>query len=253
MIRRLLLHYLRNLERHALKKHDRAFDAWDGGEAEAYDVILVATDVANVERLIRWLDPNARGGLSMTMSKGERDQLLALVKKRERVMKTKAQERSATLLAEFDAQSAKVHHWDDDEVWARVKEGADAAIEAAQVAIAARCVELGIPPEFAPGLSMFWHGRGHNAVAERRAELRRAAKSRIEAIQRDAMAKIEGLSLDAQTHIIAHGLESDAAKAFLENMPMIESLMPAVQITDIQKLIEAKHAEHARRIDYRVN
>lgn len=185
----------------------------------------------------------------MTMTKGERDQLLQLVKKRERVMRVKAQERSALLLAEFDAQSAKIHHWDEDEVWKRVHAEAERAIELAQVEIAARCKDLGIPAEFAPGLNMYWHGRGHNAVADRRAELRRAAKSRIEAIEKEAVSKIEGLSLEAQTQIIAHGLESEAAKAFLDTMPKLESLMPPVQVSEIQTLVEAKRQER-RRLEY---
>jgi hypothetical protein len=130
-----------------------------------------------------------------------------------------------------------------------VKEEADKAIELAQIEIAARCKELGIPAEFAPGLSMFWHGRGHNAVAERRTELRRAAKSKIEAIEKEALSKIEGLSLEAQTQIIAHGLESEAAKNFLEAMPSLEALMPPVMVAEIQSLVEAKRAQH-RRLGY---
>jgi hypothetical protein len=188
----------------------------------------------------------------MTMTKGERDQLLQLVKKRERVMKTKAQERSAFLLAEWDAQSAKIHHWDDDAIWARAKEEATKAIETAKIAIAARCQELGIPAEFAPDLHMMWSGRGHNAVSERRAELRRAAKSRIDAIEREALSKIESLSLGAQTEIIAHGLESDAAKLFLETMPKIEQMMPTLEVTEIQSLVEAKRQQR-KQLGYDCN
>lgn len=179
----------------------------------------------------------------MAMTKGERDQLLGLVKKRERVMKVKAQERSAILLAEFDAQSAKIYHWDEDAIWAKVKEEAEAAIEKAQIQIAARCKELGIPVEFSPGLQMYWHGRGHNEVASRRTELRRAAKSKIESVEREALAKIENMSLDAQTQIVAHGLESEAAKQFLDAMATVEKLMPPVMVTEIQALVETKRQE----------
>ncbi|MGH9560545.1 MAG: hypothetical protein ACRD3S_03740 [Terracidiphilus sp.] len=182
----------------------------------------------------------------MSMTKGERDQLLQLVKKREKVMKVKAQERSALLLAEFDAQSAKIHHYDEDAVWQRVHAEAEKAIEKAQIAIAVRCKELGIPSEFAPGLEIYWRGRGHNAVAERRSELRRAARSRIESIEKEALSKIEALSLEAQTEIIANGLESAAAKAFLDSMPKIEALMPPVQVSEIQSLVEAKRQEQKR-------
>lgn len=179
----------------------------------------------------------------MSMTKGERDQLLQLVKKREKVMKTKAEERSLALLAQFDAESATIHHYDDDAVWAEAVEKAKAVIEEAQVTIAARCKELGIPTEFAPGLVINWHGRGHNEVASRRTELRRAAKSKIEAVQKEAVAKIEEMSLEAQTAIIRHGLESEAAKSFLETMPTLEQLMPPVSVIETQALMEAKRAE----------
>ena len=112
-----------------------------------------------------------------SMTKAERQELSQLIRKREKVMKSLAQERSATLLAEFDAQSAKIHHYDEDPIWQRVHAEAKEMMDRATVEIAARCRELGIPAEFAPGLEMFWHGRGHNAVASRRAELRRGRQS----------------------------------------------------------------------------
>jgi hypothetical protein len=182
------------------------------------------------------------------MTKGERHELTQLVRKRERVMKIQAQERSALLLAEFDAQSAKIYHFDEDPVWKRVQAEAAKAIGEAQIQIAARCAELSIPAEFAPGIDMFWHGRGHNAVAERRAELRRAAKSRVDAIEKEAVTKIERLSLQAQTEIIANGLESDAAKEFLNAMPALEALMPPIAFDEIQSLVETRRSQ--RRLSY---
>ena len=74
-------------------------------------------------------------------------------------------------------------------------------------------------------------------------ELRRAAKSRIEAIEQEALTRIERLSLEAQTEIIAHGLDSDIAKAFLNTMPKLDDLMPSVRFEDIQKLVDSKRAE----------
>jgi len=177
------------------------------------------------------------------MTKGERQELGQLIRKRERVMKMQAQERSAALLAEFDAQSAKIYHYDEDPVWQRVQREAASAIETAKVEIASRCQELGIPPEFAPDINIYWNGRGHNAVAERRAELRRAAKSRIAAIEADAIHKIEMLSLQAQTQIVANGLESEAAKQFLNAMPALDQLMPPVQFDEIASLVETKRAQ----------
>lgn len=184
----------------------------------------------------------------MPMTKAERQELTSLIRKRERVMKIKAQERSAALLAEFDAQSAKIYHFDDDPLWEQAEAEARKAIEEANLQIAARCQQLGIPAEFAPGLSFFWHGRGHNAVADRRTELRRAAKSRIEAIEKEALSKIEALSLQAQTEIIAQGLESDTAKEFLAGVEPVEKLMPPVQFDEIQSLVETRRQQ--RRLSY---
>lgn len=176
----------------------------------------------------------------MSMTRAERGELGQLIRKREKVMKARAAERSATMLADFDAQTAKIYSFDDDKVWARVHREAEAAVKAAQAEIAARCKELGIPADFAPGLSFYWHGRGHNAVSERRTELRRAAKSRIEAIEKEAVAAIERLSLEAQTEVLANGLESDAAKAFLNTLPPIDKLMPMIEVREVEKLLEAK-------------
>jgi hypothetical protein len=179
----------------------------------------------------------------MSMTRAERQELGQLIRKRERVMKMQAQERSAALLAEFDAQIAAIYHYDDDPVWKRVHAEAMEALDTARVEIAARCHELGIPPEFAPGLDIYWHGRGHNAVQDRRAELRRVAKSRIAAIEAEAVSKIERLSLEAQTQVVANGLESEGAKAFLNTMPALDKLMPPVEFDEISSLVESKRAQ----------
>jgi len=171
------------------------------------------------------------------MTRAERAELGQLIRKRERVMKAAARERSSQLMAEFDTQSAQIYNFDDDEIWEKARLAAKEAIDAAQKEISARCRELGIPPEFAPGVSFGWYGRGQNAVAGRRAELRRMAKSRVEAMEQEAITKIERLSLVAQTEVIAQGLESAAAHDFLEKMPGLDVLMPPINSIEIKALI----------------
>jgi hypothetical protein len=187
----------------------------------------------------------------VAMTKGERTELGQLIRKREKVMKAQARERSSALLAEFEAQSAKIHHWDEDEIWAKAKEEAEIAVSAAQRIIAKRCKALGIPEEFAPGVQFFWHGRGHNAAADRRAELRTAAKRKIEHLEAEAITKIERMSLEAQEEVVANGLESAAAKAFLQAMPKLEALMPPIAVGEIQSLVEAQAAQRRKALsDY---
>lgn len=181
------------------------------------------------------------------MTKTERAELGSLIKKRERVMKAAAAERAAKMLAEFEAQSASIYHFDDDEVWREAVRLAKQAEADAQKMIETRCAELGIPPEFAPGVSMGWYGRGQNAVASRRDELRRAAKARIAAIEQEACTKIERMSLHAQTELLASGLESESAKAFLGSLESVDSLMPMFDIAEIKSVIDARHAERETR------
>jgi hypothetical protein len=155
-------------------------------------------------------------------------------------MKSIATERAAAMLAEFDQQLAAIYSFDDDEVWERANAEAEKAVNEANEKIAERCNQLGIPKEFAPSLAFGWYGRGQNAVASRRVELRRMAKSRIAAIEKEATSKIERLSLTAQTEVIANGLESAAARDFLEKMPTIESMMPTINAVELKQIQDAK-------------
>lgn len=174
------------------------------------------------------------------LTKAERDQLLQIVKKREKVMRASAVERSGVLLAEFDRQSAKIYSFDDDSIWKQATERAKEVVARANEEIAARSAELGIPKEFAPFISMGWIGRNESAIAQRRAELRRAARSKIEAIQLEALTAIERASLAAQEEIVLKGLQNEAAKAFLENMPSLESLMPGISAEELRTQIEGR-------------
>jgi hypothetical protein len=180
------------------------------------------------------------------MTKGEREDLIRLVKQREKVAKTAAEQRSAAMLAEFEQQISALHKFNDNEVW---KAAVEAAVEAAQKAnqqVMAEADKLGIPREFQPKLQFTWARRGENEYNDRRTELRRLAKAEIDALEKVARVQIESQSVQAQTEIIAHGLNSEAAIAFLNSLPAIESMMPALDVTQIQ----AKLADRARKSGY---
>jgi hypothetical protein len=176
------------------------------------------------------------------MTKGEREDLIRLIKQREKVCKTAAEQRSAAMLAEFEQQVSKVHAFDTNEVWSAAVEAAkEAAIEANRK-VQEEADKLGIPKEFQPKLQFSWARRGENEFAERRAELRRVAKAEIEAMEKLARVQIESESVRAQTEVIANGLNSDVALSFLERLPPVEAMMPALDVTAIQ----AKLAQKAR-------
>lgn len=176
------------------------------------------------------------------MTKGEREDLIRLVKQRERVAKTAAEQRSAAMLAEFEAKISALHTFATNDVW---KAAVDAAIEAAKdcnAKVEEEAARLGIPPEFRPRLQFTWARRGENEYETRRTELRRVAKSEIDALEKVARVQIETASVQAQTEIIAHGLISDAAREFLHRLPAVETMMPTLSVEAIQ----AKLAENAR-------
>jgi hypothetical protein len=69
-------------------------------------------------------------------------------------------------------------------VWQQAHVAAKRATDEAQAKIAATF----ILKDWAPGLNVYWHGRGENASAQRRAELRKVAPTEAERRLRSAEA-----------------------------------------------------------------
>lgn len=169
-----------------------------------------------------------------TMTKGERNDLLKLVRARERVLKSAAEQRALEMLTEFETQISAMYSFDKDDTWREAMQRAKIAVDNAQRIVAERCAELGIPEEFAPEISVYWHSCGENAVASRRADLRRKAKAEIAALEQAARVEIDRMSINAQTDIIRAGLTSSDAKAFFDSLPTVDRLMPALDIKQIE-------------------
>jgi hypothetical protein len=168
------------------------------------------------------------------MTKGEREDLQRLIRQREKVLKSAAKQRSAELLADFENQMGSEYAFDCDEVWERAVKTVEPLVRKAKAQIAARCQELGIPKMFAPDLELDWQHRNyHSTTKERQAELRTMATTQIEAIEAKAIVEIEMQSVAAQTEIATHGLTSSTAKTFLDHLPSIERLMPALSYAEI--------------------
>lgn len=94
------------------------------------------------EKLARACRADQHGGgaqLTQAMTKSERSELGSLIRKRERVMRAAARERSTKLLAEFEAQSARIYSFAEDEIWKQATLAAKEAAVQANEAILARC------------------------------------------------------------------------------------------------------------------
>jgi hypothetical protein len=172
------------------------------------------------------------------MTKAERTELTQLIRKRERVLRAKLDERAAILMAQFEDQLRTTYPYHTDKVWDEVYQYAEAAVEKAKKTVIERNAELGIPADFAPSIHIYWSNAGKQASDRNWASLRQAAQVQVDAMVATARTKIEQLSYEAQAEIVVNGLQSEAAKAFFERLPSFESLMPALQINDVRKLIK---------------
>ena len=169
------------------------------------------------------------------MTKTEREELKRLARERARVAKSDAKRRTADLKAVFEQELITLYDYNRDDVWKAAVEEAKAACEKAQEVVAKRCEELGIPPGFAPRIVFEWQRTGPYAVEYELNDLRRAAYKRIDAMERQAVAEIDRNALDVQTQLVRAGLTSETAVGFLESMPSVVDLMPAVDMTELEK------------------
>jgi hypothetical protein len=174
------------------------------------------------------------------ITKGEQAELQKLINRRERVLKQVAASRSAELMANFEQQMAAEYRFDDREVWAEATRYGEAAVAEANDRIAQECAKLGIPSQFAPCVVFGWLGRGENGSKHRRDELRRVARTRIEAIEQRALVDISHEALLAITEIVSLGLVSQAAQRFLHELKPLERLMPPLDFRSIEETLIGK-------------
>lgn len=177
------------------------------------------------------------------MTKAERDELAKLVRRREKLAKSDVDRIAAERLADFEQQMATIYKPADDPVWAELHAAAEVVVAEANRKVLDRCRDLGIPDRASPGIQSYWYGRGENADAKRREELRKVAKARIAADAQAAKTAIERKSVDVQTTLVAGGLVSAEAKAFLDTMPTADALMPGVTVAEIEAAVPMAGAQ----------
>src|SRR5215472_12730158 len=170
------------------------------------------------------------------LTKAETLRLQTLIRQREKLLRSAAAQRSAELMADFERQLASEYSWDQDEIWHQAFDTAKRALAEAKAIIATRCEELGIPAQFAPrARHLLECARPRRAFSQRRAELRAVTKTRIAAIEEDTCLKIELHSVELQTQLLKHALTSEAAMAFLDSLPAVDTLMPVLELARISQ------------------
>jgi len=93
------------------------------------------------------------------MSKGERTELCAIVRRREKFEKTAAEQRSAELLADFEAQLAAEYEWDNDTTWKAAAERAKAVVQGQRL----RLLSAALSSVFRRNAAPVWHLVGTDA------------------------------------------------------------------------------------------
>jgi hypothetical protein len=167
------------------------------------------------------------------MTGADRDALIKLVKARARQAVSEAKMREKVLLAEV-ADLITAEFEAGDALWADAVAIAEEYAAKANAQIQARCAELGIPPKDAPGLGLGWHPRSSSFEnANRRGELRQLAEKRLTALTETAKVAINGAALRAEEALVIGGLQSDQARAMVEALPTVETLMPALSLADL--------------------
>jgi hypothetical protein len=167
------------------------------------------------------------------MTKAERDQLIALSRRRARQAEREAEMREKVLLAEvIDLMTAEFQA--EDRLWKEAVTIAQEAAAKANAHIRTVCADLGIPPDEAPQVRTGWEPRGSSyRDRERRAELRKLAETRLTALTKTAKAAIQAEQLRVEEQLVLGGLRSDEAREFLASMPGPEQLMPPLSLDDL--------------------
>ncbi|HEY1298125.1 MAG TPA: hypothetical protein VGJ60_34020 [Chloroflexota bacterium] len=174
------------------------------------------------------------------MTARERSELGALLRRRAKVARAAVAHVKAERLADFEAQLASEFAAEDERFRDLVRYASEAA-QRADGELQLRCQEMGIPERFRPSLRVSWSSRGENALAERRAELRRVAQTRADADAKAAIEHIEASAVRAEEDLLREGLSTGAAHAVLERLPTPEALMPPLEVRGLLQALPGHH------------
>jgi hypothetical protein len=182
------------------------------------------------------------------MTKGERDELGRLLRKKVALAKHQIKERTADLLADFEEKLAAQYDPVDLGLRTALQEAQveiTRVVEELNTACDAKLEDLGVPKHFRGrgfAVSFGWDPRGENSTAARRTELRRVAQTAAAAAGKRAITAIETKALGLEERLVETQLRSHEAHRFLEALPTVEALMPPLSLIDVKRLASAQGA-----------
>jgi hypothetical protein len=158
------------------------------------------------------------------MTAGERTDLRRQVGENADVARREVEARGKKMLALAEEQ-LNARYKVEDEAWKDVTAAAERAVAEGNEKIAAVCRERGVPESFRPEMHLLWSSRGENSVAQRRAELRKAAQAKVAALVSEAQVEVDREAARQKTMILQAGLSSEEARAFIAAIPTPEELL----------------------------
>jgi len=164
------------------------------------------------------------------MPPSEREELSKVVLLRAMLTKASLETLAADRRADVRAQISAFDRADEEQ-WKEIREEAERAVREANAQITRICEERGISQQFRPIVDLDWWGRGENAVAAQRDELRYVAYERIEADREAGHLLVEAWAADQLTVLVSGTLTSAEAKAILDSLPSPELLLPPIRVT----------------------
>ena len=173
------------------------------------------------------------------MTKADRGNLERLARKRAKLATSMIGERVKVLRADVEDQLSAEYEF-DDAVWADITRQARVEVARADAQVASICSAMGVPAHLRPSLNLGWMGRGENALAGRRAELRKLAHARIDAGAETAKVAIQQSLLEVETELIRDGLESAQAVKFIESMPSANELLSPVRVGELEEAASSR-------------
>jgi len=170
------------------------------------------------------------------ITKGERAELRSLIRQRFKVLRSEVDARRAELAVELE-ERITARFAEEDRRWADamflIKEAAqEANRKANDVLRSLGRDDLDLSP-----------GRDHEIVIARtvaqpmagRHVMQRNGVKRIEAQVKAALLQLDGQEADLLTRLVATGLESDEARAFLGEIPTVSALVPADRLLALEQ------------------
>lgn len=166
------------------------------------------------------------------ITKGERTELRSLIRQRFKVLRAEVEARRAELAVELEERIA-AKFAAEDKLWADAMFLIEEATREANRK--ANDVLRGLD------IDSFDTSREYRIVSARdiakptaeRNVLMRNGTKRIEAQVKSALLQLDGQEADLLTRLVANGLETDEARAFLGEIPTVGALVPADRLLEL--------------------